>query len=111
MLLGDDARGAEGAVWRLATIGPIEDRYIRVPPILAVEVAGRDEGERELRSKAHWYLDHGTTVVWIVLPATREILVIDATTERRYGERERVAPHADLPGLLPEVARFFRQLG
>src|SRR5206468_11834466 len=56
MLLEGDTRGAEGAVWRREALGPITRTYARVPPILAVEVAGREEGERELRAKAAWYL-------------------------------------------------------
>jgi hypothetical protein len=34
-----------------------------VPPVLAVEVTGREEGERQLRDKARWYLGAGVPVV------------------------------------------------
>src|SRR5437899_10494961 len=56
MLLDGDVRGAEGAVWRRESVVPLTGRYVRVPPILAREVAGREEGEPELREKARWYL-------------------------------------------------------
>jgi Uma2 family endonuclease len=111
MLLGDDARGAEGAVWSRASIGTIDDRYVRVPPILAVEVAGRDDGEPELRAKARWYLEHGTAVVWLVLPARREVVVLTSDRESRHTEGDRLPAHPALPDLAPDVARFFRQLG
>ena len=110
MLLGDDARGAEAAVWRRADIGPIDDRYVRVPPLLAVEVAGRDDGEPELRNKVRWYFEHGTAVVWLVLPASREILVLTPAAESRHDDSDRLPPHPALPDLVPDVARFFRQL-
>ena len=37
MMFGKDVRGAEGAVWRRDAGLPLNARYIRVPPILAVE--------------------------------------------------------------------------
>jgi len=110
MLLGNDARGAEGAVWSRASVGTIDDRYVRVPPILAVEVAGRDDDERTLRDKARWYFEHGTAVVWLVLPALRAVVVLTPDGESRHAEGDRLLPHSALPDLTPEVARFFRQL-
>jgi Uma2 family endonuclease len=110
MILGKDVRGAEGAVWRRDAVFPLTGGYMRVPPILAVEVGGREEGEPELRAKAQWYLDHGVTVVWCVLPKTRDVLVVTAGGESRHRPGERLPPHPALPGLEPPVERFFRQL-
>jgi Uma2 family endonuclease len=110
MLLGGDTRGAEGAVWRRDRLGPQTGGCIRVPPILAVEVAGREEGERELREKARWYFDHGVEVVWIVLPNTREVVVLSSGRETRCREGDRLPGCAALPGLESPVERFFRQL-
>lgn len=64
MMFGRDVRGTEGAVFWRDALGPISGGYSRVPPILAVEVAGREEGEPELRVKAAWYLSRGVRVVW-----------------------------------------------
>lgn len=83
---------------------------MRVPPILAVEVGGREEGEPELRAKAQWYLAHGVAVVWLVLPKSRDVLVVTAGGESRHRPGERLPPHPALPGLAPAVERFFRQL-
>jgi Uma2 family endonuclease len=111
LLFGDDARGAEAAVWRRESLpSREEDAFVRVPPILAVEVAGRDEGERELRDKARWYLARGVRVVWVVLPATRDVLVVEAGGETRRARGQRLPAHAELPGLAPSVDDFFDQL-
>src|SRR2546422_1057362 len=111
MARGRDARGAGGAVGGRDPVPRGRGRYMRAPPILAVEVAGREEGEPELREKARSYLGHGVAVVWLVLPETREVLVVTAGGETRHAVGERLPPHPALPGLGPAVERFFRQLG
>jgi Uma2 family endonuclease len=110
MLLGRDTRGAEAAVWRREVLGPISSKFARVPPLLAVEVSGRDEQEPELRAKAAWYLAHGVPLVWLVLPETHEALVVAPGAESRYGIHDRLPPHPALPGLEAAVASFFDQL-
>lgn len=110
MKLGGDTRAADAAVWRLADVGSPQGRLQQVPPLLAVEVAGEDEGERELRAKARWYFDHGVVTVWIVLPDAREVLVLHADTESRHRIGETLREDARLPGLRPEVDRFFVQI-
>src|SRR5262245_27490189 len=54
MRLGKDTRAAEGGVWRRSELGSLTGKFIRVIPILAVEVAGEADGEVELREKATW---------------------------------------------------------
>ena len=110
MLLGGEVRGAEAAVWRRDALGAPTGGFRTVAPVLAAEVAGRDEGEAELREKARWYRDHGAEVVWIALPSSRELLVIDAGGERRLGAGDRVPLHPSLPGLDVPVAEIFSQL-
>ena len=109
MLLGGEVRGAEAAVWRRGDLGRLTTRVPTVPPILAVEVAGRDEGESELRDKAAWYLRHGVQIVWVVIPEARELVVITLAGESRH--RRGPLPRAPaLPGLAPSVRDFFRQI-
>lgn len=110
MRLGSDIRAADAAVWRAIDARQRSGRVRTVPPILAVEVAGEDEEERVLKDKARWYLDHGVAQVWLVLPDTREVVVLSASGEQRFGRGERLAPTELLPGLTPEVSRFFAQL-
>src|SRR5207249_11430519 len=76
MRLGDDSRGADAAIWRRAHEGAYHGGFRRVPPVLAVEVAGRDEREPELRDKARWYLGVGVPIVWLVLPEQRAVIVV-----------------------------------
>jgi Uma2 family endonuclease len=110
MLLGGEVRAADGAIWRKADLSGRTGGFRRVPPLLSAEVAGKDESEDLLREKARWYLDRGVKVVWIALPATREVIVLRMDREARYGEGQTIAPEAELPGLTPPVARFFWQL-
>jgi len=111
MILGKDVRGAEAAVWRRDAVDPRTTGYVRVPPILVIEVAGREEGETELWKRARWYLGHGVAAVWLALPKTLEVVVVTAAGETRHATGDRLPPHPALPGLEPPVEGFFRQLG
>jgi len=111
MVLDGETRAADAAVWSRAAAGEFTGGFRRVPPILAVEIAGQDEGEPELRSKSAWYLGRGARVVWLVLPQSREVVVLMQGGESRHGVGESLPAHPDLPGLTPPAAEFFRQLG
>jgi Uma2 family endonuclease len=110
LIFGPDVRGADAAVWRRDVLGPLTGGYVRIPPILAVEVGGREERESQLREKARWYLTRGVSVVWVVLPPTREVIVITPDGETRHGPGKVLPPHPALPGLEPPVDRIFRQV-
>lgn len=110
MILGGNARGADAAVWRRVDLGPYEHKFRRVPPILAVEVAGEDEDETALRDKAAWYLGAGVQVVWIVVPEQREVVLVTATGTQRCRVGESLPPHAALPELTPRVEELFAQI-
>lgn len=110
MRLGGSTRAADAAVWRRADLGELRGGLHRVPPVLAVEVAGEDESEETLREKAHWYRAVGVEVVWLVIPESRDVVVIDRQGERRYGPGETVPPQASLPDLEVRVDDFFVQL-
>lgn len=110
MKLGQDIRAADAAIWRRADVGPSLGRLRHVPPLLAVEVAGQDEDEQSLRDKAAWYESHGVALVWLILPESREVVVFDGANEARYGALEWLPEDPRLPGLSPQVARFFAQL-
>ena len=112
MRLAGATRAADAAIWRRAAVGPYEGGLRRVPPVLAVEVAGPDEGdsERALRDKAAWYLDAGVGVVWVLLPGSQQALVISREEEKRFGGDERIEAHPMLPGLKPKVSELFAQI-
>lgn len=110
MILGGDVRGADAAVWRRSDLPAHTGGFRRVPPLLAVEVAGQDEDEEGLRLKASWYRAHGVPVVWLVLPATLEVVVVTAGGESRHGLGSRLPSHPELDGLEPAVELLFQQL-
>jgi hypothetical protein len=74
------------------------------------ETIGVPGSVRFLQEKAAWYLARGVKIVWLVLPATREVVVVTAGGMTRYGEGDALPTHPELPGLAPDVYRFFRQL-
>jgi len=109
--LGDDRRGADVAVWR-AQKRPLPKGFRRVPPLLAIEVEGKEMPEREpaLRKKARWYLKHGTKIVWLVLQSKRELVVITKGGLSRHGSGEMTPEHPEVPGLREPVDRLFAGL-
>lgn len=110
MKLGGDIRAADVAVWARRR----RRRAKRATSLSAAdsggEVAGEDEDESALTEKARWYLGHGVGVVWLVLPETREVVVIRDGRTERFGRGESLSATESLPGLEPEVARFFAQI-
>lgn len=112
MRLGDTTRAADAAIWRRADLGAYHGGFRRVPPVLAVEVCGRDHGDQEpaLLETARWYLDVGVEVVWIVVPQTRELLVLTRDGHNRHTGNTQVPTHPSLPGLAPRVSEFFIQV-
>lgn len=111
MLLGGDARGADAAVWRRADLGGYQGKYRRVPPVLAVEVEGEVEDAASLTNKSAWYLAHGVSVVWLLFPASRQVVVVTSEGRAEYGVGDKLAAHEALPGLMPLVDELFAQLG
>jgi Uma2 family endonuclease len=110
MILGTETRGADAAVWRKADVGSHTGGFRRVPPVLAVEIAALDEGEPELGAKARWYLGHGVACVWLVLPDSREVVVVTEASESRCAIGSRLPSHPSVPDLAPDVGDFFTQL-
>ncbi len=112
MRLQGATRAADAAVWRRKDLGAYEGGFRRVPPVLAVEVAGIDEGDSEtaLRTKAQWYFEAGVALVWIVFPQSQEVLVLSREQEKRLSARKRMPAHASLPGLRPKISEFFVQI-
>jgi Uma2 family endonuclease len=101
-------RAADAAVWKDAARAG--EGFARLPPVLAVEVAGVDDAPEDLLEKARWYIAHGVETVWIVLPQTRAAKVVTGAGIVDVGGDERLPEPACLPGLSPRLADFFRQL-
>jgi Uma2 family endonuclease len=112
MHLQGQTRAADVAIWRRADLGAYSGGLRRVPPVLAVEVGGPDDGDSEaaLRAKARWYLDAGVPVVWLVLPEQRKVIVVTADGESVHDAGERLPSSPELPALAPLGAEFFVQV-
>jgi Uma2 family endonuclease len=110
MIRDRETRGADAAVWRRSEVGPLTGGYVRVPPLLAVEVVGKYDTERHLRSKAAWYLDWGADCVWLLYPKDRRVIILTAEGEATFGAGERLPERAATPGLAPLVDELFEQI-
>jgi Uma2 family endonuclease len=110
MLLDGEVRAADAAVWRREDVRPGTE-LPTIAPILAVEVAGRDDDMASLVEKAKWYLSRGVAVVWLLDPEQRHVSVVtpEGIVDVAWGER--VPRHPSLPNLGPEVADLFVQIG
>ena len=111
MRIGGVTRAADAAIWHKQDATPRGGGLRVAPPVLAVEVAGLGEPEMLLREKARWYFSVGAKVVWIILPATREVIVLTPASDARYSGQQTLPQRSELPGLTPSVADFFYQLG
>ena len=109
MILGEDVRAADASVYRRTDVGPYTGGLRRVPPVLAVEVAGKEPSDL-LSEKARWYLERGVEVVWLLVPRTHRVIVKTLAGSVELGPGDRVPAHPSLPGLEPRVDDLFRQI-
>lgn len=110
MAIGGDVRAADAAIWRTSDPGAMDPGLRRAPPVLAVEIAGREDTEPTLRGKARWYFAHGVEMVWLVYPKTLEVVVLTPSAETRCRLGEALPEHPSLPGLAPRVDDLFAQI-
>jgi Uma2 family endonuclease len=109
MLLAGEVRAADAAAWHRADVAP-GSAFPRSAPILAVEVAGRDDDMSHLSEKAQWYLSRGVTVVWLLDPAERRVCIVTNEATLELGANDRIPPHPALPDLTPSVHELFAQV-
>ena len=91
---------------------PLLERYIPIMPDLAVEIASPGETLAQLRRKAAIYLDNGTSLVWIVLPAEKGIDVCRSAEGSRLdieflGQDGKLSGEQILPGFELEMTSLF----
>ena len=110
MRIGGVTRAADAAIWRKQDATPRVGGLRVVAPILAVEVAGLGEPEELLRDKASWYFSVGVEVVWLILPKTREVVVLTEHGAQRFSRDQRLSEAPSLPQLTPVAAELFFQL-
>jgi Uma2 family endonuclease len=110
IMFGQDVRAVDASLFRRADVGPYTGGLRRVPPVLAVEVAGKDEPPQLQLDKAAWYLRHGVEVVWVLVPRIRRVIVLTGKGSAELGLGDRLPAHPSLPGLEPLVDDLFNQI-
>lgn len=113
----DPARVRPGAGYRLKPRGwlqpdvsvtwpdqPVDD-WLLGSPMLAIEIADRDNTAEEVDRKISAYLKEGAAEVWIVYPETRSMMVfcqesVQRITASYYSEA--LSATIDLPALLKD---------
>ena len=92
---------------------PAEEGSVPQMPDLAVEIQSPSDRPRELREKAHFYLQNGSRLVWLVYPKSRSV---EVCTLNESGSLQ-ISPIASdgvldggdvLPDFTVPISEFFR---
>lgn len=91
---------------------PFPKKFVPVMPDLAIEIVSPTDSLPEVRRKAAVYLQNGTTLVWIVLPAAEGVDVCRASAgaglDIEFVSRDgRLSGEAVLPGFELELKLLF----
>jgi Uma2 family endonuclease len=65
----------------------LEEGAIPTMPDLAVEIKSPSNSHKELVEKATYYLEHGTKIVWVILPEQQTVEVYTRGNEQIHVER------------------------
>ena len=89
-----------------------EDEFLSVMPDLAVEIASPSDSLAQLRRKALIYLENGTSLVWIVLPAEKGVDVCRSAAGARLdiefvGQDGKLSGEEVLPGFELALTKLF----
>ena len=109
----DTLLSPDAAFTRVARVpNPFPRTWVPVMPDIAVEVQSPSNSLAELRRKAAIYLQHGTQLVWIIMPEQRSAEVhrlgADGAIEREFvGADGSLSGESVLPGFSLEIARLF----
>ena len=90
----------------------LPEKYVPLMPDLAVEVVSPSNSIQQIRRKAAIYLENGTTLVWIVLPAEKGVDVCRSVEGSRLdiefvGQSGKLTGEGILPGFELEISRLF----
>ncbi|MDE2859436.1 MAG: Uma2 family endonuclease [Chloroflexota bacterium] len=85
----------------------LPDRLVEVAPDLAVEVIAPSNEAADIHQKIRQLLAAGTTLVWIVYPATRTVDVHSPSGATTLEEDDRLSGGDVLPGLAIPVREIF----
>jgi len=82
--------------------------YPVLSPDLAIEVVSPEDNFTKVMNKVDAYLEQGSQLVWLVLPARREVLV--CTPANTYSVRDVLTAPELLPGFELPVSKIFEGL-
>jgi Uma2 family endonuclease len=85
----------------------VEEGAIAQMPDLAVEIKSPHDSLKAMRQKARYYLEHGTRLVWLVLPQQKVIEVYTPEDEYIVGEDETLTGDDLLLGFVLAVRNVF----
>lgn len=87
------------------------EKYLPFPPDLAVEVVSPNDGALEVLEKVELYLNAGVSLVWVVYPELRRVVVHypDKST-RLFTEGDILDTGELLPGFTLAVATIFETM-
>lgn len=96
------------AYWSGERLPEMPERFVEVPPDLAVEVISPGDSQSYVHRKVLHYLDHGFRLVWVVDPKTRTVTVYRSRRDVCIlGEAEEITGSDVLPGFSCRVGEFF----
>ena len=95
-----------------ASTDDINDEWVDVPPVIAVEVLSPDERVNQVALKVDEYLAFGVKQVWVVDPEAKDIAIHRVGVSMRLlSQDDELSGGDDLPGFSCRVSDFFRLPG
>lgn len=86
-----------------------EDKFVPIPPDIAVEVVSPSDRARDVQAKVHDYLDAGVPLVLVIHPRRRTVTVhVPGESVRVLHEGDELDGGDVLPGFRLPVAEIFR---
>ncbi|MFG0331813.1 MAG: Uma2 family endonuclease [Maioricimonas sp. JB049] len=87
-----------------------ETMLIDGPPVLAVEILSPSDRQDEIASKVDEYLAAGVSLVWIVDPHFRTVVVHQPEQPpRMFAGEDEISADPHLPGFVTSVTRLFQR--
>jgi Uma2 family endonuclease len=101
-------RSPDAAVVRRDRLAEPPDSFVPMPPDLAVEVLSPSDRMADALAKVAMYLQAGTSLVWLVNPTTRTVVVFRSEMDPvTLGESDTLDGGDVLPGFSVPVAEIF----
>ena len=104
----DTVRGPDVSYYSISRVPNRPQGYNRIPPDIVVEVLSPNDRRRAIQEKISEYITAGTTLVWVVDPVARTVMVYNSNLRGvELGENDTITGGDVLPGFACRVAEFF----